>query len=95
VLVLDTLLRGPTIGNPAIPGDTITDLGVLPRGRISVAPDIDATGAVVGRADTAAREAHAFLYQSSNLRDLGAFAGKNSAADDVNAGGDVAGGAQT
>jgi probable HAF family extracellular repeat protein len=68
------------MGNPAIPSYSITDLGVLPSGRISVALGIDATGAAVGSADTAAREAHAFLYQGSDLRDLGTLGGKNSAA---------------
>jgi probable HAF family extracellular repeat protein len=64
----------------SLPSYTITDLGVLPSGRISVGLGIDITGAVVGSADTAARKGHAYLYRSGALRDLGTLGGKNSAA---------------
>jgi probable HAF family extracellular repeat protein len=56
---------------------------------------INAGGQVVGGADTASGETHAFLYDGTSMRDLGTLGGKGSVAYAVNARGHVAGRAET
>lgn len=55
----DTALAGPPV-----------HLGTL-GGANSWAADLDSTGRVVGRAETATGEVHAFLWENGEMRDLG------------------------
>jgi probable HAF family extracellular repeat protein len=73
----------------------IADLGALPGGANSVARGINANGWVVGVADTATGEFHAFLAQGGPLRDLGTLGGTVSLATGIDATGQVIGQAET
>ncbi|HET6861902.1 MAG TPA: DUF3466 family protein [Pyrinomonadaceae bacterium] len=56
---------------------TVTDLGTL-GGQRSAAFSINNSGQVVGNAETASNESHAFLYEANTLIDLGTLGGKES-----------------
>jgi probable HAF family extracellular repeat protein len=79
----------------AAPTYTITDLGTLPGGSQSVAHGINALGWVVGTADTANGDFHAFLAVGGPLLDLGTLGGKTSTATSLNAAGQVVGKSET
>src|SRR5439155_18612513 len=73
----------------------MTDLGTL-GGLNSVAYGINHLGQVVGSAETAAGETHAFLWdRERGMRDLGVLAGDGSAATGINDAGQVVGNATT
>src|SRR5436190_1549543 len=74
---------------------SITDLGMLPGGTQSVAHGLNALGWVVGTADTAAGDFHAFLAVGGPLVDLGTLGGQTSTATSLNAAGQVVGQAET
>lgn len=75
---------------------TITDLGIL-SGTGSWANSINASGQVVGYANTAAGEFayRAFLYSGSTMTDLGTLGGRDSAAHGINDSGQIVGWAAT
>ena len=73
---------------------TITEIGTL-GGPTSLATDVNATGQVVGAADTAAGQSHAFLWADGVLTDLGTLGGPASLAEAINARGQVVGMATT
>ena len=54
---------------------TMADLGTLPGGSVSAAHGINASGQVVGYADTSSGYAHAFLYSNGTMTDLGTLPG--------------------
>ncbi len=72
---------------------TITDLGLLPGGTSSVANAINDNGEVVGGADVANGDIHAFLWTARNgMQDIGGLPGTNYAsATDINLRGQVVG----
>jgi probable HAF family extracellular repeat protein len=72
----------------------VTDLGTL-GGRTSQAIGISPSGLIVGDAENAAHETHAFLYQAGVMTDLGTLGGTGSVAYAVNDAGQVAGYSQT
>ena len=67
----------------------MTDLGTL--GGSSQANGINASGQVVGWAETARGARHAFLYTGSTMTDLGTLGGTISEASGINASGQVVG----
>jgi probable HAF family extracellular repeat protein len=69
--------------------DGAHDIGTL-GGRASNATGINASGQVVGAADTGAHEHHAFLYSDGVMKDLGALGG-DSEASAINASGQIVG----
>src|SRR6476646_7920164 len=69
---------------------TITDLGNL-GGTYTQANGIGAFGVIVGQAETAGDEYHAFLYSGRTITDLGAFGGVQSSAVAINNASQVAG----
>lgn len=72
-------------------GGSMQDLGTL-GGASSSAYGINASGLVVGYADTAGNAAyHAFLYSGGSMQDLGTLGGSNSLAYGINAAGQVVG----
>jgi probable HAF family extracellular repeat protein len=73
---------------------TIIDLGTL-GGLTSQAYGINASGQVVGQADTASGTTHAFLYSGDQMIDLGTLGGASSVAFAINSSGQVVGEAQT
>lgn len=75
-------------------GYTVQDLGTL-GGTNSFATAVNATGQVVGTAQTSSGESHAFFWNRGQLIDLGTLGGKESTATGVNDFGLVAGIAQT
>ncbi len=68
------------------------DLGTL-GGAGSCANAINASGEVVGWADTASGDEHAFRYSDGKMIDLGTLGGASSSADAINASGEVVGSA--
>jgi probable HAF family extracellular repeat protein len=80
---------GPDSHAALYSGGVVTDLGTLGGGR-SNAYGINASGQVVGFADTAS-STHAFLYSGGKMTDLGTFAGSQSLAGAINASGLVVG----
>src|SRR5262245_25567680 len=92
LLVLAPLpLRAASGGSPAATAARyrVTNLGTL-GGAYSEAFGIDASGAVVGEAATAAGSAHAFLYAGGRMTDL-ALPGTVAVARAINASGQIAG----
>jgi probable HAF family extracellular repeat protein len=101
--------RGQVVGCSAITGSTcghaflfdrgrLLDLGTLPGGEYSVANAINNRGQVVGVSGLAGRNpglpfGHAFLFSRGRMQDLGTLGGSWSQAFDINARGDVVGGA--
>ncbi len=74
----------------------VTDLGTLPGGTASEATGINASGQVVGYADTSDGNYHAFLYSNGTMADLGTLPGGTaSEATGINASGQVVGYADT
>jgi probable HAF family extracellular repeat protein len=74
---------------------TMTDLGTL-GGTQSVATAINDSGQVVGNADTAGGDTHAFVWDSlDGMTDLGTLGGHYSEAIAINASGQVAGWSHT
>jgi probable HAF family extracellular repeat protein len=73
---------------------TITDLGTL-GGSSSYAYGINSLGAVVGWANTASGDQHAFLYSNGVMSDLGTLGGSISEARAINDQGQVVGSANT
>src|SRR5206468_12996011 len=69
---------------------TITDLGTL-GGSFSQANATGGWGQVVGLAENAEGEYHAFLYSGMTLTDLGTFGGELSAAVAINSSSQIAG----
>jgi probable HAF family extracellular repeat protein len=71
---------------------TITDLGTL-GGSSSTGLAINASGQVVGVADTTddTSHSHAFLYSNGTMTDLGTLGGDGSIARDINASGQIVG----
>ena len=74
----------------AAPSYQVTDLGTL-GGPTSSAAGINASGQVVGSADTSSGERHAFLYSNGTMADLGTLGGVSSSAHGINASGQVVG----
>ena len=69
----------------------LTDLGAL-GGSISAAISIDASGRVVGTAQTSGNTAtHAFIYSGNTMTDLGTVSGGDSYAESINASGQIVG----
>jgi probable HAF family extracellular repeat protein len=73
---------------------TLTNLGTL-GGAKSNGYGINASGQVVGSAETADGSTHGFLYRDGAMTDLGTLGGATSAAQAINAAGVVAGSAAT
>lgn len=69
----------------------MTDLGMLPGGRFSVATAINPAGEVVGWSETAARDRHAFRWKKGAMTDLGTLGGSSSLANGINPAGRVVG----
>ncbi len=70
---------------------TITDLGTL-GGSASAANAINASGEVVGNADTAAGAEHAFIYANGTMTDLGTLSGGSASnATAINSSAEVVG----
>ncbi len=95
IVVLAGLLLAPGVAMgtwPEAPAAyTITDLGTL-GGRESVATGINASGRVVGFADTTHGTHHAFLWRSGRMTDLGTLpGGERSDAWAINDGGEIVG----
>src|SRR5437868_3248242 len=73
------LLRAGTPVARAATTYTITDLGTLPLLRASsAAAGINASGQVVGAADSASGGQHAFLSQNGQMTDLGTLPGSSA-----------------
>src|SRR5204862_47187 len=72
----------------------MTDLGTL-GGVNSGADGIDASGRIVGRAETGDGPHHAFLRSGGVMADLGTLGGPESVANSINASGEVVGWADT
>lgn len=73
--------------------DLMLSLGTL-GGPNSWGRAINNSGIVVGEADTATYQTHAFIYQNGLIADLGTLGGRNSSAASVNKNGDVVGWAE-
>lgn len=71
-----------------------TDIGTLGGARSS-GEGIDAGDVIVGSADTAAGQSHAFRWAAGTMTDLGTLGGPNSRATAIAQGGLIAGSAQT
>ena len=68
----------------------ITDIGTL-GGTTSSAYDNNEEGQVVGSAETASGERHAFLWEKGVMTDLGTLGGTKSSADEINNIGQIVG----
>ena len=79
----DCLLTGPRracrLARSAAADYIVTDLGTL-GGRTSQAIGISENGLIVGDAETAAGQTHAFLYENGVMQDLGTLGGTGSVA---------------
>src|SRR5438067_1820674 len=82
------------MSTPASLAYTLTDLGTLPGGSSSLARGINSAGWVVGAADTAGGEFHAFLFRDGILQDLGTLGGRTSLATALSGSGQVIGQAE-
>jgi probable HAF family extracellular repeat protein len=69
---------------------TVTDLGTL-EGPSSLANGLNASGQVVGYANTSSGCRHAFLYSGNSMQDLGTLGGEKSHALGINNSGQVVG----
>jgi probable HAF family extracellular repeat protein len=76
-------------------GYTAMDLGTLPGGISSVASAINSSGQVAGMSSIANGDAHAFLWSSGVMTDLGTLGGNYSAANAINDSGQVVGVSRT
>jgi probable HAF family extracellular repeat protein len=74
------LLAALAVGRPATAQTTMTDLGTLPGGHVSLAFAINDTGQVVGFSHTASNEYHAVLWENNSIHDLGTLPGGHSSA---------------
>ncbi|MFN3652510.1 MAG: hypothetical protein ACK47B_23280 [Armatimonadota bacterium] len=91
LLALTFLLPGAAAGPDPLPFYTVTLLGTL-GGETSEALSINERGQVVGKAETADGETHAFLWEYGGIRDLGTLPGGSySEARDINRVGDIVG----
>ena len=94
VALLLSVLFSMTRINAAV-NYSVTDLGTL-GGNYSRATGINASGQVVGIADTtAAGNNHGFLWSSGSMHDLGTFGGTLGNAQGINTSGQVVGDAYT
>lgn len=85
----------PSKAPPPLPPEyEIFDLGTL-GGNYSAASAINERREVVGRAETARKKRHAFLWQKGKMTDLGTLGGSSSEAHDINNHGVVVGEALT
>jgi probable HAF family extracellular repeat protein len=84
------LPRLEALEDRCVPSYTVTLLGTL-GGADSIAYAINASGQVVGQADLASGQSHAFLADGGTLQDLGTLGGDNSAARALNSSGTVVG----
>lgn len=75
-------------------GTSFLDLGTL-GGLNSSAFGINATGKVVGKADTPLGDEHAFLFSGATMMDLGTLGGQTSAAYGINGKGRIVGVSET
>jgi len=82
--------KGATDGVPTNP--QMKDLGTL-GGSSSVAWGVNASAQVVGTADTAGGQRHAFLWQNGQMTDLGTLGGTGSTSSGINDLGQVTGNA--
>ena len=82
------------MSTPAATSYAVTDLGLFPGGSSSLARGINAAGWVVGTADTAGGEFHAFLFHDGLLQDLGTLGGRTSLATALSGSGQVIGQAE-
>jgi probable HAF family extracellular repeat protein len=99
--VAATLVVHPASARPSSTQLQITDLGTLRGGTYSHAFGINERGQVVGRADTASGEEHAFLWEDGEMTDLGTLVSDQSydldqsLAQSINDRGQVAGWSST
>lgn len=73
--------------------DLMQSIGTL-GGPNSWGRAINNSGVIVGEADTASYDTHAFIYQNGQIADLGTLGGRNSSASGINNNGDVVGWAE-
>jgi len=92
ILFICTLMLCLFYPRGSLAGGTMTDLGTLPGGQYSRPVGINDSGQVVGYADTASGNDHAFLYSNGTMTDLGTLpGGQYSAATGINNAGQVVG----
>ena len=85
----------PALSTTGTGGYTVTDLGTLPGGIVSVGSAINSGGQVAGTSFMANGDAHAFLWTRGVMTDLGTLGGNYSAATAINDSGQVVGVSRT